>query len=99
MDRWHQTSSLESVLNLETNEDRYKPNTFKMIIAEVMSTFMTIATRTDFFGEKYKWNNIHEADAALAMSKDPEILLFGQLAIKLALVIRLNSIMVIIIKL
>lgn len=92
---WLHESSVESILNLTTNEDNMSEELLETFTLSVLRTLYIFVTCTNFFGQKYDRCLISDKEVGALMSKDTNVLFLGRILIKIALIIRSNSFLVI----
>lgn len=82
---------MEGILILNTQEDDIDYETSRKITLTVMRSLLFLAFNTDFFGTQFDREKNYDAYLVKEMAKDPNIIFAGQLMVRLAMIVRINS--------
>lgn len=90
-DEWYQNPSLESILTLKTKVGKLKDIELRETTAIALCVSFHLATATNFLGIQYKRSEMPDDEILLLMSKNANAIFVGGLLVKLAQIVKFNS--------
>lgn len=88
---WYEGETLEGFLSLKSNCKKLSDTAFQKLLAKTVRHLFYFTRATDFFGQKYRLENMSDKDVLLLMSQDTDVLFVGELLLQITSIIQFKA--------